>query len=311
MDWLLALGIVAIVVPSLFLYTVSVVQTRFPTLRNKRICLLIAHPDDEAMFFAPTVLALTRPETGNHVKILCLSSGMLSLVTFCHSDTTLTLSSTGNADGLGETRKKELAKSGMTLGLRSEDDVFVVESPDFQDSMTATWDTGKIKTLLSSAFAPHLKSGSPTQSDRPTATIDALITFDAGGVSGHPNHASLYHGARAFVASLVHGKDGWQPPVDLYTLTSISILRKYTSFFDVVPTLAFWAFRSDFKDKKHPSALVFLNGLGNGGITTAWKAMTTAHKSQMVWFRYGWITFSRYMVVNDLRLEKVKAQKAP
>jgi len=77
MDWLLALGFVAIVVPSLYLYTVSVVQTRFPTLRNKRICLLIAHPDDEAMFFAPTVLALTRPETGNHVKILCLSSGML------------------------------------------------------------------------------------------------------------------------------------------------------------------------------------------------------------------------------------------
>jgi len=44
-------------------------------LRNKRICLLIAHPDDEAMFFAPTVLALTEPALGNHVKILCLSSG--------------------------------------------------------------------------------------------------------------------------------------------------------------------------------------------------------------------------------------------
>lgn len=47
----------------------------FPRLYNKRICLLIAHPDDEAMFFAPTVLALTRPEYGNHLKILCLSSG--------------------------------------------------------------------------------------------------------------------------------------------------------------------------------------------------------------------------------------------
>ena len=34
----------------------------------------------------------------------------------------------GNADGLGETRKKELVKSGLTLGLRKEDDVFVVES---------------------------------------------------------------------------------------------------------------------------------------------------------------------------------------
>jgi hypothetical protein len=35
----------------------------------------------------------------------------------------------GNADGLGETRKKELVKSGMLLGLRREDDVFVVDSP--------------------------------------------------------------------------------------------------------------------------------------------------------------------------------------
>lgn len=75
MDWLFTLGVVAIVISTLYLYTVSVVSSRFPTLRNKRICLLIAHPDDEAMFFAPTVLALSRPETGNHVKILCLSSG--------------------------------------------------------------------------------------------------------------------------------------------------------------------------------------------------------------------------------------------
>lgn len=47
----------------------------FPRLSNKRICLLIAHPDDEAMFFAPTVLALTNPDLGNHLKILCFSTG--------------------------------------------------------------------------------------------------------------------------------------------------------------------------------------------------------------------------------------------
>lgn len=49
----------------------------FPRLYDKRICLLIAHPDDEAMFFAPTVLALTKPELGNHLKILCFSTGTL------------------------------------------------------------------------------------------------------------------------------------------------------------------------------------------------------------------------------------------
>lgn len=59
------------------------------------------------MFFAPTLLALTDPAAGNHVKILCLSAG--------------------DADGLGETRKKELVKSGLFLGLRKEDDVFIVD----------------------------------------------------------------------------------------------------------------------------------------------------------------------------------------
>ena len=56
-------------------YTAVVVRTRFPMLRDKAILLLIAHPDDEAMFFAPTVLGLSQPELGNHVKILCLSNG--------------------------------------------------------------------------------------------------------------------------------------------------------------------------------------------------------------------------------------------
>ena len=105
---------ILVLLPVMYMYTINVVQMRFPTLLNKRICLLIAHPDDEAMFFAPTILALTRPETGNHVKILCLS--------------------TGNAVGLGETRKKELVKSGMTLGLRAEDDVFVVDRPYVHES---------------------------------------------------------------------------------------------------------------------------------------------------------------------------------
>lgn len=73
--WIILLAIPLILV-GVWLYTVSVAQTKFLRLRNKRICLLIAHPDDEAMFFAPSVVALTDPSLGNHVKILCLSSGM-------------------------------------------------------------------------------------------------------------------------------------------------------------------------------------------------------------------------------------------
>ncbi|KAL2129198.1 hypothetical protein VTI74DRAFT_8099 [Chaetomium olivicolor] len=291
MDWLLTLGLLAVVLPSLYIYTASVVSSRFPILRNKRICLLIAHPDDEAMFFAPTVMALARPETGNHVKILCLSSG--------------------NADGLGPIRKIELAKSGLILGLRKPDDVYVVDKPEqFPDSITTTWDAAAISSLLCSAFAPNLAhSRSNTTDAAPTASIDVLITFDDRGVSAHPNHISLYHGAKAFVAALVAGKPGWKVPVDLYTLTTVPVVRKYMGVLDVLATLTSWAVGADKTDKKHPGGLVFLNGLaGHGGITTAWSAMISAHKSQMVWFRYGWITLSRYMYMNDLRLEKVKGR---
>lgn len=107
---IILLSVLTVGLPLLYTYVGSIyVKSAFPVLRNKRICLLIAHPDDEAMFFAPTVLALTRPETGNHVKILCLS--------------------TGDADGLGETRKKELVKSGLLLGLKDESDVTVIDDP--------------------------------------------------------------------------------------------------------------------------------------------------------------------------------------
>lgn len=53
----------------------------------------------------------------------------------------------------------------------------------------------------------------------------------------------------------------------------------------------------------HPSPLLFFSGPKE--MWTAQKAMTTAHISQMRWFRWGWIGLSRYMVVNELRLEKI------
>ena len=68
---------VPILLTTLWLYTAHVARSSFPTLRGKRICVLIAHPDDEAMFFAPTIVALTKEELGNHVKILCLSNGIV------------------------------------------------------------------------------------------------------------------------------------------------------------------------------------------------------------------------------------------
>jgi len=45
------------------------------TIHDRHIALLIAHPDDEVMFFSPTIMALTKPELGNTLQVICFSSG--------------------------------------------------------------------------------------------------------------------------------------------------------------------------------------------------------------------------------------------
>ena len=52
-----------------------------------------------------------------------------------------------------------------------------------------------------------------------------------------------------------------------------------------------------------PERLMYLSDVG--AYRRAQKAMTHAHKSQMRWFRWGWIAVGRYMVVNDLKREKI------
>ena len=70
-----------------------------------RVLLLTAHPDDECMFFAPTLLGLNAlggdvPRTNFELYSLCLSSG--------------------DSDGLGDVRKGELGRSLDVLGIPEE-----------------------------------------------------------------------------------------------------------------------------------------------------------------------------------------------
>ncbi|KAL9037801.1 MAG: hypothetical protein Q9214_005542 [Letrouitia sp. 1 TL-2023] len=293
MDFYIILAI-PILLPSLWLYTAHLSRTSIPTFRKKRICLFIAHPDDEAMFFSPTLLALTAPDLGNHVKVLCLSNG--------------------NADGLGKVRERELIASVKLLGLRSEDDVLLLDTPDFVDSMTTKWDRLKVADVLGRAFSPSVHKTNGRQafekagSNTSAATIDILITFDRHGVSGHPNHISLYHGAKEWLAAVSKVKKSWQSTVDLYTLTSVSLPRKYISVVDALTTFLFgilWNMGASQRGNKPkgPRQVLFVNDMMQW--RQGQRAMTNGHKSQMRWFRWGWIGFGRYMAVNDLKREDV------
>lgn len=123
------------------------------------VLLVTAHPDDECMFFAPTVLALQARNVSVHA--LCLSSG--------------------NADGLGDVRAAELYKSFETLGVDAAH-VGLVDDAALPDSMSVEWRAEDIRRVVEPVVHAH--------------EIEAILTFDERGVSLHPNHRALVHGVR-------------------------------------------------------------------------------------------------------------------
>ncbi|KAK9353065.1 putative deacetylase LmbE-like domain-containing protein [Lipomyces doorenjongii] len=241
------------------------VRTLSSHFAHKRIAMIIAHPDDEAMFFGPTLNALRQlaiqtnlgspalPET--NLRILCLS--------------------TGNADSLGETRTGELRSSAAHFGIPPSN-VIIFDDPRVQDQMGVKWPTDAIASLV----GPHLTD------------VEVVITFDNGGVSGHGNHMSLNIFAREFLS----GQGEIQREV--WMLKSTSILRKYVSFLDIPYTYV--SNHMFNRNSKTERSLVLVSDVREYANTR--DAMTQAHKSQMRWFRWGWISLSRYMVVNDLHL---------
>ena len=72
-------------------------QDPFSVPKGSSVLLVIAHPDDEAMFFGPTLTAME--ELKISVQVLCLSNG--------------------NSEGLGKTREKELSSSLRLLGVKN------------------------------------------------------------------------------------------------------------------------------------------------------------------------------------------------
>nr|CAJ86242.1 H0402C08.18 [Oryza sativa] len=103
---------------------------------SRNVLLVLAHPDDESMFFAPTILFLK--SKGHSIHILCLSQG--------------------NADGLGNIRKEELYLACVTLKIPAEQ-VKVLDHSELQvlyyelifadllDGFHKNWDHGLIAEL--------------------------------------------------------------------------------------------------------------------------------------------------------------------
>ncbi|NP_001243584.1 N-acetylglucosaminyl-phosphatidylinositol de-N-acetylase [Danio rerio] len=123
--------------------------------RETRALIVTAHPDDECMFFAPTVLRLV--ESRAAVCLLCLS--------------------TGNYNNQGLQRKKELLDSCAVLGIPANH-VSIIDDKELPDDPAVQWSTA----LISSLILKHIQN----------YAISLVLTFDGRGVSGHANHIAIY-----------------------------------------------------------------------------------------------------------------------
>ncbi|XP_050837828.1 N-acetylglucosaminyl-phosphatidylinositol de-N-acetylase isoform X2 [Serinus canaria] len=234
-----------------------------------RALVLTAHPDDEAMFFAPALLGLR--SAGAAPAVLCCSAG--------------------NYYNQGEIRKKELEQSCYVLGIPASD-VTVIDHRDLPDDPAVEWDTQLLATLV----LEHIEAKNINlnmlcaiwqwsrgcSSSMPERKDCKVLTFDAGGVSGHANHISLYTAVR-----YLHSEGKLPEGCRVLVLESVNLFRKYISFLDVLISCLL------------PRDELFV--LTEEETEQAKRAMR-CHRSQLLWFRQLYLLFSRYLVLNSLRL---------
>jgi N-acetylglucosaminylphosphatidylinositol deacetylase len=136
------------------------------TLRQGNNFLLVtAHPDDECLFFSPTVLGVLDGNTEMKGGLLVLSAG--------------------NNYGIGETRKKELKGSCEVLGIDFERCVVL----DEKDLPKLWWDEDVIMSQVKQYIKKwkvdivSLGFGSFATKTKNYSDSIQIVTIDEGGVS--------------------------------------------------------------------------------------------------------------------------------
>lgn len=230
---------------------------------SKKFLIVVAHPDDECLFFSPTIIGLTSRKKQGHLIVL----------------------SNGNNYGLGSIRQKELNGSCQQLGIDLSY-CLALNITNIQDNPHQWWS----KDILFDIIDKYVKE----------FEIDLLITFDRGGISGHINHRSIA------IASEYYIEKKSQTPL-IYQLSTVSTLFEFSSIFDSFRTIIKFLprlFRSLFStlfpylfSAPNNKNILFVNS--PFGYFQGLKAFHS-HRSQMLWFRHLYTTFSRHMFINDL-----------
>lgn len=146
----------------------------------------------------------------------------------------------------------------------------VLDHPDLQDGFGKSWNSKLLSKIIKKEIV--------------NSAIDLVITFDNYGVSGHCNHQDVHQGVRKLLQDTSHKE------VDAWELISTSILRKYSGPVDIWLSLL--------------SAKFHLSGVRHCLLNEHPRRSLAAmaqHKSQWVWFRKLFVSFSSYTYVNCLK----------
>ncbi len=184
--------------------------------------------------------------------------------------------------GLGDLRRRELEESCNILvpGLA---DVTCLDDPELPDGPMVRWSPDRVAQRVEEYVSQH--------------RIETVYTFDAGGVSGHPNHADTATGVSRLLTNLEHrrrhgggGGGGDRAAVAALTgfkLVTTTIVQKYAGVLDAALT--------NPAPAGHSSDPVFFSSAAD--VAAIWAAMR-AHATQLVWFRRLYLVFSRYVYIN-------------
>ena len=241
--------------------------------------LVTAHPDDEAMFFAPSLLCLS---SLSRIHVLCLS--------------------TGDFEGKGPVRKRELPLACVHLGVPPER-VVVIDDPRLRDGPDTHWSPAHVATVVQRMLR---ESGARR-----------ILTFDCHGISGHANHIAAHRGVRHLMRA------GVQEPLHVYELLSTSKFRIHLGIVDALVTRAWlWIKSAFFWLVSLAWAQQLFTGHQVGSIRRQkecsqasvvwtfapppWRALQAvhaamrAHRSQYVWYRRLYVLTSRFVFLNTL-----------
>ncbi|KAG7291128.1 hypothetical protein NEMBOFW57_001139 [Staphylotrichum longicolle] len=167
--WIVRVVLVALLVPVLLQWIVAYIvgsDARIlppQLLAAKNLLIVTAHPDDECLFFAPSILGVLDRNRD-------ITGGLLVM-------------STGNNYGLGETRLQELQGSCKALGIHPKRCI-ALNHPDLQDNPKVWWNTELIEGIvhehvqqwkIDASFLSHYAATNPEAPVTFTLTTTSLL----------------------------------------------------------------------------------------------------------------------------------------